>query len=984
MAVRVAGLRERDHRRQAARGAVGDDGLGAAVRVLVVEPARAAGPDGCGGGGAAALHGEAVGRARRGPVRRCSAGADAVRGADVPVRQPGRAADAAAGRRGLGRLARRRRRLGAGVHLVAGRGRVGGRVRVPHEDGAGAAGRPGARAGVPGRGLAAAADPGRADGCRGGGDGRLCGVVHRAARLRDLLAAAGRADPARRRAVGHPAGAADRPDPRGAAAVGWLDARHGGGVLDDERHDAPVLHGGSGPGARRSGGRRRARAVAGAGCPVGADRRRGDGARHRWLGGRAAGGERGVLLLAVPAGRSGHGGRGGADARGRPGARGGAVRSGRGAGGGDARDRGVRGGDGVDRAHRQHPLGRDGVELVRHVVRFVRRPRSRPRRGRSGCVPASDTAAPGDDGGPGAAVGVGGSGGVDGTSGTVPDGGGSGGPGSGSATSVELTSLLAATRSSSGTTWSAAVATSQTAASLELSSGTAVMATGGWSGSDSAVTLAGFRSDVEQGRIAYYVAGGQGGGPDRLRPVRPDFLTRSPPPRAPHRIGGARAASRSCRCTRWWCGRRWCRTAVPVSGRCHGDHDAVRRAEDLPPGLFADVVVELAHPAPVVELGASAVGVAVDVVEVADGCVAVGLGAPVLRACFHEGGEQAGEGALSGVAADDDAVVGEQAAQGLRPLRGGEQVGGDGSEAGDLGGEWGLWVEQGLDRDGDLDFEVDGGCGGLAGDAFDEGVGEDLSAGAGQGLRVDLDLDERLVQRGEAGGALFDRDVGGEVAHRVRCGSQGDPSFGPGGVDAGAESVGSELGDEPAGHGAEPSDAVPGQVVHGEAGVDLSAPARIEVTAFDGDRGDLRGAELPGDGRPGRRRARRAGRGRSPPGCGPRWWRRGRPVGPARRHCGGARRRRRGRRCRRFSTCAWANARMRVAWSAAREACRDSICRIWSISSASESRVVSSSRAWSTWNRSRARSPRGTRRPARRWRARVVPGSRSHHRGYSN
>ncbi|MFE7202338.1 ArnT family glycosyltransferase [Pseudonocardia alni] len=127
--------------------------------------------------------------------------------------------------------------------------------------------------------------------------------------------------------------------------------------------------------------------------------------------------------------------------------------------------------------------------------------------------PASDTAAPGNDGGPGAADEVGGSGGVDGISGTVPDGGGSGGPGSGSATSAELTSLLAATRSLPGTTWSAAVATSQTAAFLELSSGTAVMSTGGWSGSDSAITLAEFRSDVEQGRIAYYVAGGQGGGP---------------------------------------------------------------------------------------------------------------------------------------------------------------------------------------------------------------------------------------------------------------------------------------------------------------------------------------------------------------------------------------------------------------------------------------------------------------------------------------
>ncbi|MCO7194075.1 glycosyltransferase family 39 protein [Pseudonocardia sp. McavD-2-B] len=111
--------------------------------------------------------------------------------------------------------------------------------------------------------------------------------------------------------------------------------------------------------------------------------------------------------------------------------------------------------------------------------------------------------------GPGAAVGADGFGGA----GATAPGQGGGVPGSGGTTSAELTSLLAATRSSSGTTWAAAVATSQTAASLELASGTAVMSTGGWAGSDSAVTLAEFRSDVEQGRIAYYVAGGQGGGP---------------------------------------------------------------------------------------------------------------------------------------------------------------------------------------------------------------------------------------------------------------------------------------------------------------------------------------------------------------------------------------------------------------------------------------------------------------------------------------
>lgn len=136
--------------------------------------------------------------------------------------------------------------------------------------------------------------------------------------------------------------------------------------------------------------------------------------------------------------------------------------------------------------------------------------------GHTGSIPSAGTVSSsfgttaGSSGGPGS--GPGGPGGPGGAGGTAPGQGG-GGPGSGGATSAELTSLLAATRSSPGTIWAAAVATSQTAASLELASGTAVMSTGGWAGSDSAVTLAEFRSDVEQGRIAYYVAGGQGGGP---------------------------------------------------------------------------------------------------------------------------------------------------------------------------------------------------------------------------------------------------------------------------------------------------------------------------------------------------------------------------------------------------------------------------------------------------------------------------------------
>jgi 4-amino-4-deoxy-L-arabinose transferase-like glycosyltransferase len=86
-----------------------------------------------------------------------------------------------------------------------------------------------------------------------------------------------------------------------------------------------------------------------------------------------------------------------------------------------------------------------------------------------------------------------------------------GGPGGGMGgeASTELTALLSATDS----TWSAAVGTSQTAAGLELASGTAVMSLGGWSGSDSAVTLEQFQQYVDNGRIHYYVGGGQGGVP---------------------------------------------------------------------------------------------------------------------------------------------------------------------------------------------------------------------------------------------------------------------------------------------------------------------------------------------------------------------------------------------------------------------------------------------------------------------------------------
>lgn len=56
------------------------------------------------------------------------------------------------------------------------------------------------------------------------------------------------------------------------------------------------------------------------------------------------------------------------------------------------------------------------------------------------------------------------------------------------------------------TPWSAAIDRSLPAASLELSTGTAVMAIGGFSGTDPAPTLRQFKDDVDHHRVAYYLA----------------------------------------------------------------------------------------------------------------------------------------------------------------------------------------------------------------------------------------------------------------------------------------------------------------------------------------------------------------------------------------------------------------------------------------------------------------------------------------------
>jgi 4-amino-4-deoxy-L-arabinose transferase-like glycosyltransferase len=69
------------------------------------------------------------------------------------------------------------------------------------------------------------------------------------------------------------------------------------------------------------------------------------------------------------------------------------------------------------------------------------------------------------------------------------------------ADNADLDAILKGTN----TEWSAAINRSSSAAGLELSTGTAVMAIGGFSGSDPVPTLSQFRNDVAQHKVAYYI-----------------------------------------------------------------------------------------------------------------------------------------------------------------------------------------------------------------------------------------------------------------------------------------------------------------------------------------------------------------------------------------------------------------------------------------------------------------------------------------------
>jgi 4-amino-4-deoxy-L-arabinose transferase-like glycosyltransferase len=89
-----------------------------------------------------------------------------------------------------------------------------------------------------------------------------------------------------------------------------------------------------------------------------------------------------------------------------------------------------------------------------------------------------------------------------------PVGGRTGVPGAQTVSSA-LTALLKAT----STKWAAATIGSQTAAPLELATGKAIMAIGGFNGSDPTPTLAQFQKLVQRGDVRYFVAGGAGRGP---------------------------------------------------------------------------------------------------------------------------------------------------------------------------------------------------------------------------------------------------------------------------------------------------------------------------------------------------------------------------------------------------------------------------------------------------------------------------------------
>ncbi|MEU0068983.1 glycosyltransferase family 39 protein [Streptomyces sp. NPDC006332] len=97
-----------------------------------------------------------------------------------------------------------------------------------------------------------------------------------------------------------------------------------------------------------------------------------------------------------------------------------------------------------------------------------------------------------------------------GDGGGMRGGGGAGGLLNGASVSSEAKKLLEA--DSDTYTWAAAAIGAQNAASYQLATGDAVMAIGGFNGTDPSPTLAQFKTYVADGRIHYFISSGTGGG----------------------------------------------------------------------------------------------------------------------------------------------------------------------------------------------------------------------------------------------------------------------------------------------------------------------------------------------------------------------------------------------------------------------------------------------------------------------------------------
>jgi 4-amino-4-deoxy-L-arabinose transferase-like glycosyltransferase len=109
-----------------------------------------------------------------------------------------------------------------------------------------------------------------------------------------------------------------------------------------------------------------------------------------------------------------------------------------------------------------------------------------------------------------------GSGSAEGATGAqLPSGTGARGGFAGAGGGQSANSALVALLESSTTKWAAATVGSQSAAPLELASGKAVMALGGFTGSDPSPTLAQFEKWVTEGKIHYFIGSGNSGGPGR-------------------------------------------------------------------------------------------------------------------------------------------------------------------------------------------------------------------------------------------------------------------------------------------------------------------------------------------------------------------------------------------------------------------------------------------------------------------------------------